>query len=103
MPDYKLTVNKDKQMVNIALEGKLTVANMEPIHKELTKALKGFKQAEINISSVDDADVTLLQTLLAFHKKFKNQQASLKINLNLNGELNNLFARSGALKLLQTL
>ncbi len=103
MSDYKLSVQKDKQSATILLEGRLTVANIEAVHKELTKNLKGIKTAEINVTNVDEADITLLQLLVAFHKKFIKQQLEFKINLSLNGELNNLFTRSGVLKLLNTL
>ncbi len=100
MPDFNLEVKKDKQNASVLLEGNLTVLNMAAIHKELSKALKGIKNAEIQVTNVEDADITLVQLIIAYRKKFLAAKQEFTITFTLSGELNNLFARSGILNLL---
>lgn len=97
MKEYNIesTKNKKTKALEVALEGHLNVANIAAIKKELTSTIKNSKNIVIKVANTDDADITLVQLLMALKNKCSNAGAHLDIIYDLNNETSELFSRAG--------
>lgn len=97
MKEYQIDLSKNKKTksVDIKLQGHLNVVNITKLQKDLNTAVKNQKQINLEISKVDDADMSLIQLLVAFRKHCQSTQVDLNISLELNNEISELFARAG--------
>jgi anti-anti-sigma regulatory factor len=97
MKDYKLATKKNKKgdEVTITMEGQLGIANMVEIKKQLLTKTKGAKKIKLELTQVDDADLTLIQTFVAFKQKCENEKTELSVNMNIKEDILLLFNRAG--------
>lgn len=97
MKEYTITTakNKETKTFEITLEGHLNVANITGIKKELTDTIKNNKKVQIRLANTDDADVTIIQLLMALKKKYNEKNVSVDISFDLDYEISELFSRAG--------
>lgn len=102
MKDYQLKTskNKEKNGVDIAIEGHLNVSNIAAIQKDLNAAVKNSKYINLQITNVDDADITIIQLIVALKQKCKESNIDLSINFSLKNETSELLNKAGLTNLI---
>jgi len=97
MENFTLTdkLNKKDMSVDIQLNGQLNVANISKIYKSLQKSIKDVKKINFNITSADDADVTLVQLIKSLELHCAENNIEFSKSINLNDDLLQLFVRAG--------
>lgn len=97
---FKVKRDKKKELINIELGGQLNILSMPEIKKELTKSIQSFKHVKIQITQVEDTDITLMQLLKSFEVYCKKKEIVLAVEIDLNDDINTLFERAGLITLL---
>jgi ABC-type transporter Mla MlaB component len=102
MRDYQIKTSKNKEIngIDIAIEGHLNVSNIVAIQKEINAALKNCKNLNLQITHVDDADITIVQLIVALKQKCKESNIDLSINFNLKNETSELLTKAGLTNLI---
>lgn len=97
MKDYiiKTSKNKESKALDIKIEGHLNVSNISEIQKEFNNTIKNSKKLSVEVSNVDDADITFVQMITAFKQKCKVLKIELDIDFKLNKDTIELFNRAG--------
>lgn len=97
MKDFQVKTSKNKEIngIDIAIEGHLNVSNIAAIQKELNAALKNNKGINLQINNVDDADITIVQLIVAFKQKCNDSNIDLSTHFNLNNETYELLIKAG--------
>ena len=97
MREYQIKIsnNKKTKTVSLALTGHLNVSNISGIKDEINTAIKNSKNVELEITDIDDADLSLIQLLVALRQQCNLSKVDFKINLDLNDETLELFKRAG--------
>ena len=103
MKSYKCTTKKDKKdnSVQLILEGLLNVSNVGKIQTEFDLAVKDQNKINILLTNVDDADVSIIQLLKSFQLHCKKNQIGCSVDLDLNNDLQKLFARADFMNLFE--
>lgn len=101
MKEYQieLSSNKKAKSVSIELSGCLNVTNILDIKKEINSAIKSSKKIELKIIDIEDADLTIVQLLVALQQKSKASKVNFKVDFNLNNEATELLKRAGFSKI----
>jgi anti-anti-sigma regulatory factor len=102
MKDYqiKTSKNKEKNGIDIAIEGHLNVSNIVAIQKELNTAVKNSVKINLKITNVDDADITIVQLIVALKQKCKELNIDFSLNFNLKNETSELLRKAGLTNLI---
>lgn len=97
MKDYKLTSKKNKKgdEITLSMEGQLGIANIVEIKKQIQNKTKGAKKIKLEVSNVEEADLSFIQTFMAFKQKCENENTDLTVNMDINNDIQNLFNRAG--------
>jgi len=97
MKEYNINITEDKKnkLVKIELSGLLNIANIKEIKKEIDAVIKSNKSIELKIDNPEEADLSLMQLLIAIQKEQERIKTKIKINLELNKETLELFSRAG--------
>lgn len=97
MKEYEISATKNKKTkaLDISMEGHLNVSNISGIQKKLDKIVKKNNSILLDISNVEDADLTFIQLLVGFRQNCQSSNIELKINLDLSPESLELFRRAG--------
>lgn len=101
MKDFQISSTRDKKnnSVNLTLKGKLIVSNMAQIEPEFKKAVKDCSKCVLVLTEVEDADLSVLQLLKSFELTCKKNKVEVTINVNLNEDQKNLFAKAGLINI----
>ncbi len=97
MKEYQVSSTKDKKnnSVNLTMKGKLTISNMAQIEQEFKKAVKDCSKCVIELSEVEEADLSIIQLLKAFELSCKKNNTEISIKVTLTDDLTSLFHKSG--------
>ncbi|MDA3892018.1 MAG: STAS domain-containing protein [Salinivirgaceae bacterium] len=97
MNEYKITSTKNKETkaLEISLQGHLNISNITEIQKKLNSAIKKSKKIYIELTKVDDADISIIQLLAVLKNNCNESNIEIDINFDLNIEISELFSRAG--------
>lgn len=97
MENFTITdkLNKKDMSVNIQLNGQLNVSNISKIYKSLLKIVTEVKKINLNITTAEDADVTLIQLVKTLEIHCAENNIELTKTISLNNDLIQLFDRAG--------
>ena len=100
---YTLTIT-EKQGVprSLTVSGLLTIKTSLALHAELLEHAKKQEGMQLEVTDVEDLDVTFLQLLLALGKYHNDQQKPFRLQLDLNPGLSHLMQLAGITKALNT-
>ena len=97
MKEYKIKLsnNKKAKTVSIELSGQLNVTNILDIKNEIGLAIKNSKTINFKVINVDDADLTIIQLIVALKKQCRASEIDLNIDFDLNNDSLELIKRAG--------
>ena len=97
MENYTIKTSKNKKdkTLDITISGHLNISNISLIKKELDSVLKKGDSFSIEITNIDDADLSLIQLILSLKKKFETTKKQLTLNINLGKEVYDLYKKAG--------
>lgn len=97
MKEYQIKIsdNKKAKAVSLEITGCLNVANISGIKKEIDSAIKKSKKIDLKVTNVDDADLSLIQLLVALRQQCNILKIDFSIDLDVNDETTELFKRAG--------
>ncbi len=97
MKEYLIQSSKNKGtgFLDIQLQGHLNISYISSIQKEIFGVLKNNKKINIEISKVDEADLSLIQLIVALRDHFSESKMDFKISYDLNPETVELLNRAG--------
>jgi len=97
MENYTIKPSKNKKdkTLDITISGHLNVSNISLIKKELDSVLKKGDSFSIEITNIDDADLSLIQLILSLKKKFETSKKQLTLNINPGKEMYELYKKAG--------
>jgi ABC-type transporter Mla MlaB component len=59
---------KDDEYGRLVLEGELTLQQVRPLHEELRSSMGNVRKLDVDISGVEEADLSFLQLLCSAHR-----------------------------------
>ena len=97
MKEYQITTEKDKKnnTLHLTLQGKLNISQIKAIEEDFKKATKDCKKCNIELSNIDDADLSIIQLLKAFEISCKKNKVEVAFSINLNENSTQLLTKSG--------
>ncbi|MBC7923833.1 MAG: STAS domain-containing protein [Ferruginibacter sp.] len=85
----------EKQPVTLRLAGSMTLANAEPIRRQLLELLRQPGRLVIQVDGVTALDVAFIQLLYALRHSARESGKPVDLTLNLTEEQQLLVARAG--------
>lgn len=93
---FQILTNEQGLITHLTLGGLLVVENSQQIKIELLGALSRLcNSVKIEISEVDDIDLTFIQLIVAFRKQLYENGTKFQLNWNLDDSQRLLFENVG--------